>query len=363
MNTMFINSSILITGGTGSWGQELTRQLLLHSPREVRIYSRGEHRQVEMKRHLKDNRVTYIIGDVRERERLLLASREVDYIFHLAALKHVPVCEENPWQAVHTNIIGTQNVIDCATANDVKRVIYVSTDKAVDPANLYGVTKACGEKLIIAANLISKHTRFVCIRGGNVIGTTGSVIPLFREQLQKLNEVTLTDEQMTRFFMRLTDAVRLLLKAATDAYGGEIIVMKMPACSIRDLASVMVRKLGNNQSRISVIGARPGEKLHEILVSRYETARTRDVGDYFVIFPSILIPDTSSQTGGDPVDFIEFNSMNTEHLTEEAIERLIEADGWFDESYKEALQPLQSLDPSTLKDFFTAEGWVNHPKI
>ena len=179
------NSIILITGGTESWGKELVKQLLKKEcPKEIRIYSRGEQEQVKMKREFQNKTLSFYIGNIRDKNRLMLACKNVDYIFHLAALKHVPVCEENPWEAVKTNIIGTQYLIECSLENNVKKVIYISTDKAVDPLNLYGVTKAASEKLIIAANLTKEITDFVCIRGGNVTGTKGSVIPLFKEQIQ-----------------------------------------------------------------------------------------------------------------------------------------------------------------------------------
>ncbi len=323
--------TILITGGTGSWGQELTTQLLRdHKPKEIRIYSRGEHKQVEMRRAFSDDRVKFYIGDVRDKSRLMLASRNTNIIFHLAALKHVPVCEENPWEAIQTNIIGTQNVVEAAISNNVKKVIYVSSDKAVDPFNLYGATKSCGEQLIIDAN--NHHTtRFVCIRAGNVIGTNGSVIPVFREQAINGQYLTVTDERMTRFFMRRRDAIGLLLKAVQDAHGGEILVTKMPACKITDVAHVFSQRLGHGKTKVKIIGMRPGEKLYEVLVSRYEIPHTYDLGNYFVILPP-----------GNPgnVDAIyrkkkltqslkeEYNSNNGKILNSKEVEAMLEEDGW-----------------------------------
>ena len=201
---MFKDSVVLVTGGTGSWGNELISQLLeKYSPKEIRIYSRGEHKQVEMRAKYKnDSRLRFIIGDVRDKNILSLSMKNVDYVFHLAALKHVPVCEENTWEAVLTNIYGTQNVIEAAIENDVKKVIDISTDKAVDPFNHYGVTKANSEKMITNAsfNYITE-TKFVCIRGGNVLGTNGSVIPLFKNQILSENKITVTDPAMTRYLM------------------------------------------------------------------------------------------------------------------------------------------------------------------
>jgi len=361
MKTRLKNSIILITGGTGSWGQELTRQLLdKYSPQEIRIYSRGEHRQVDMKRNFQDKRITYFIGDVRDKDRLMLVSKNVDYLFHLAALKHVPVCEENPWEAVQTNIIGTQHVIECALENKIKKVIDVSTDKAVDPFNLYGVTKAAGEKLIIAANLMSEKTKFVCIRGGNVIGTNGSVVPLFFEQIQKLNTLTLTDKDMTRFFTSLNEAIQLVLKATLESIGGEVLVMKMPSVRIIDLATVVIERLGNKKSIVKNIGIRAGEKLHEVLVSKYEISRTYDFDDYFVILPSIHLPETKRFYKNKKllkIPYEEFNSTNTTILNKKEIAKLLDKEGWFTKSTQPSIQNLRTYDTDVLKNFNKSEGW------
>lgn len=361
--TILYNSTILITGGTGSWGQELISQLLKkYLPKEIRVYSRGEHEQVEMKRKYQDEKIKYYIGDVRDKNRLMLTIKNTDYIFHLAALKHVPVCEENPWEAVQTNIIGTQNLIECAIENKVKKVIDISTDKAVDPLNIYGVTKACGEKLIIAANLISSDTKFVCIRGGNVIGTNGSVVPLFIEQLLKLNDLTITDSRMTRFFMRLKEAIDLVIKATIDSVGGEILVMKMPAAKITDLAHIMIKILGNKNSKIKYIGIRPGEKLYEVLVSKYEVPRSYDFGKYFIILPQIHLQKTHDHYKGKKllrISYEEFNSNNTYMLNRQEIKNLLKEDGWFsDISKKEAMRYLTTLNKKDLEHFFNSEGWI-----
>ncbi len=353
---------ILVTGGTGSWGNELVSQLLKnYLPREIRIYSRGEHKQVEMKRKFQDSRLKYYIGDVRDRDQLISASKGVDVVFHLAALKHVPVCEENPWEAVLTNIIGIQNVIDASIANKVKRVIDISTDKAVDPFNLYGVSKACGEKLIIAANLISKDTRFACIRGGNVLGTNGSVVPLFKEQISKLNEITITDNGMTRFLMLVEEAIELVLHATVNSFGGEVFVMKMPACKIIELARVMIDKLGDSKTKIKTIGVRPGEKLYEVLVSRYEIPRTFDVGKYFIILPQIKLEETENyykKMQKIKLKSEEFNSNNTHMLNKSEILSLLNKDGWFNSGDDhEALKYLKTLKKQDLENFFASEGW------
>lgn len=325
------NKTIFITGGTGSWGTELVNQLLAkHQPKEIRIYSRGEHKQVEMRRAIPDPRIQFIIGDVRDKSRLTFASRGADIIFHLAALKHVPVCEANPWEAVQTNIIGTQHVIEAALTNGAKSVVYVSSDKAVDPFNLYGGTKSCGEQLILDAN---RHgdTRFVCIRAGNVIGTNGSVIPLFRKQARTGEDLTVTDERMTRFFMRRQDAISLLIKAVVEAEGGEILVMKMLACKIADIAAVFIRELTRGKAHIRSIGIRPGEKLYETLVSRYEVPYTYDLGDYFVILPPGSAAHTtprSRKKNSSPALTEEYNSNYDAPLGIPAITTLLREDGW-----------------------------------
>jgi FlaA1/EpsC-like NDP-sugar epimerase len=228
----------------------------------------------------------YLIGDVRDYTAVEAACKGVDYVFHLAALKHVPVCEFQPEEALKTNVLGTENIIRASIANKVIKVIDVSTDKAVDPTNTYGMTKAIGEKLMIRANDLSEHTRFTCIRGGNVLGTNGSVVPLFINQLRDGKDLTITAREMTRFFLTLSQAIDLLLKAATTAIGGETFVMKMKACRIIDIAEVLAEHYVGHHVPVQEIGIRPGEKLHEVLVSRYEAPYTLKYSDqYYVILP------------------------------------------------------------------------------
>lgn len=271
---MFKDSSILVTGGTGSWGMELIQQLLTLNPKDIIIYSRNENSQVELRRKMADARLRFFIGDIRDKEALVTASAGVDYIFHLAALKHVPVCEENPVESIKTNIIGTQNVIDAALENKVKKVIYVSTDKAADPANTYGMTKALGEKLIIHANGKRSGTQFTCIRGGNVLGSSGSVLPLFKKQMEELGEIHITDKRMVRYFISPKKAIERLLKVAEVSQGGEIFIMNMDAFRIIDLAEVLMEYVKQKDIKVIEIGARPGEKLEEVLVAESERAST-----------------------------------------------------------------------------------------
>jgi len=350
---------ILVTGGTGSWGNELIKQLIDKSEIEqIIVYSRGEHKQVEMKRKFSTqlHKLKFLIGDVRDLERLSVAMKNVDKVYHMAALKHVPVCEENPWEAVQTNIVGTNNVVEAAIKNDVAKVVFISTDKAVDPLNLYGVTKSCAEKLIVNANMLTNETDFVCIRAGNVLGTNGSVVPLFMEQIKKTNTITITDSSMTRFFLRVEDAIQLVLEAESDSVGGEITVVKMPACKIIDLAKVMIEEFGNEDTQIKHIGIRPGEKLDEVLVSRYEVPRTMQKGNYFVILPMINIPKVKERYINVTCDLQdEYSSSNAEQLTKEGIKSLLALGGFLEKNFK---TNLSDLAPDDLLNFFKKEGWL-----
>lgn len=292
INPMFQNKTILITGGTGSWGYELVKKLLHLQPKEIRIFSRNEFTQVKMKRTFSDNDcLKYVIGDVRDFESVNEATKNVDYVFHLAALKHVPICEEQPLEALKTNVQGTVNVIKASLNNRVKKVIDVSTDKAVEPINFYGLTKAIGEKLVIQANQLSDHTRFVCIRGGNVIGTNGSVIPFFKGQIINKGSVPLTSKEMTRFFLTVSQAINLLIKASEIATGGEIFVMKMEACRIIDLIKVMEKHFSAQGININEVGIRPGEKIHEVLISAYEFKDTYKLDENYYVILSANTPE------------------------------------------------------------------------
>jgi UDP-N-acetylglucosamine 4,6-dehydratase len=288
---MFKNKSVLITGGSGSWGKELTTQLLERKPMKVIIFSRGELAQVEMQRKFNDDRIEYVIGDVRDADAVdRLFSRGVDYVFHLAALKHVPVCENQPQEAIKTNIDGTVNVINAAIKHKTRKVIDVSTDKAVSPTNLYGFTKAVGGKLTIQANNLTEDTDFVCIRGGNVLGSNGSVVPLFIDQILKSNKISLTDGCMTRYFLTLSEAISLLFQAVEVSVGGETYVMNMPSFRISDVAKALIDHYGNGDTTIEEIGIRPGEKLDEELVSQHEAVRSYIFNeDYYIILSDIDI--------------------------------------------------------------------------
>lgn len=318
---MFENKRILITGGTGSWGNVLTEKLLKFNPKEIIIFSRGEIQQVLMKRKFNNPKVNFIIGDIRDFEAIDRSCIGIDYIFHLAALKHVPVCEDQPQEAIKTNINGTTNLVNAAIKNKVKKVIDVSTDKACEPLNLYGMTKSVGEKLVIQANNLSELTRFVCIRGGNVMGSNGSVIPFFKEMISKDQDVTITDFRMTRFFLTLGEAIDLLFVASEKSMGGETFVMNMPACYIKELADVLIEDSGK-QLQAKEIGIRPGEKIDEILVSRHEALTTYKFdSNYYVILPTMQIKGLDIdfyKNNFEHVNFDEFTSktftMNKEEI-------------------------------------------------
>jgi FlaA1/EpsC-like NDP-sugar epimerase len=283
---MFNGSRIFVSGATGSWGQTLITMLLnKYDVEEIVCFSRGELQQVLMKRKFNNNKLKFVIGDIRDYASVKMATRNVDYIFHLAALKHVPVCEENVQETIKTNIEGTTNIVNAAIENRVRKVIDVSSDKAVEPINLYGMTKAVGEKIIVQANDLTDYTRFVCIRGGNVMGSSGSVIPFFIEQIKSGGPITLTDQRMTRFFLTLEEAIQLLFKASIDSIGGETFVMNMPACYIKDLAEVLMDVYGRVE--IKETGMRPGEKLDEMLISHHESKLSYCYDDnYFLTLPS-----------------------------------------------------------------------------
>jgi UDP-N-acetylglucosamine 4,6-dehydratase/5-epimerase len=285
---------VIVTGGTGTIGSEIVRQLLKTKAKQIRVYSRDEHKQYELKNELNsDDRLRFLVGDIRDKERTDFAFRGVDICFHVAALKHVPVCEYNPFEAVKTNIIGTQNVIDVALRNNVKKVLAISTDKAADPSSVLGTSKLMMERLITAANATIGHdrTRFASVRFGNVLNSRGSVGSLWLQQIQNGQDVTVTDDRATRFFMEVPEAVALVFSALELMQGGEIFVLKMkPAKRVIEFAEEFIKKHGKGKKiRIKLIGLRPGEKLHETLLTEDESLHTVDIKDMFVILPHNIV--------------------------------------------------------------------------
>lgn len=277
------NKSVLITGGTGSFGKKFVGHLLkTQSPRRVIVFSRDELKQHEMRQVFNAEPMRYFIGDVRDVDRLRRAFEDVDVVVHAAALKQVPACEYNPIEAINTNVTGAKNVIDAALDRGVKRVLALSTDKAVNPINLYGATKLCAEKLFVHANAYRKPegTIFANVRYGNVVGSRGSVIPLFRQQREH-GQITITDPNMTRFWITLQQGVEFVMTSIEQMRGGEVFIPKIPSMNIMDLAKAIAPS-----AEIKYTGIRPGEKLHEALISVDEARHTRDAGDRYVVMPT-----------------------------------------------------------------------------
>jgi UDP-glucose 4-epimerase len=281
---MFKNKVLMITGGTGSFGNTVLRRFLSTEVSEIRIFSRDEKKQEDMRIALKNDKLKFYIGDVRDYDNIIQAMKGVDYVFHAAALKQVPSCEFYPMEAVRTNVIGTENVLNAATANGVRRVVVLSTDKAVYPINAMGISKAMAEKLLVAKSRmqLEGETVFCATRYGNVMASRGSVIPLFVSQLKEGRPLTVTDPNMTRFLMSLEDSVDLVLYAYEHGRQGDIFVQKAPASTVGDLAQALKEIFGKD-NEIRIIGTRHAEKLYESLISREEMAHAQDMGGYYRI--------------------------------------------------------------------------------
>ena len=306
--------TIMITGGTGSFGNQCVETLLrIGPPSKLIIFSRDELKQQEMRQRFSDPCLRFFIGDVRDRERLQRAMKEVDLVIHAAALKQVPACEYNPFEAVKTNILGAVNVIDAAIDCGVDRVVALSTDKAVSPANLYGATKLCAEKLFVQSNAYSgqEGTKFSCVRYGNVVASRGSVIPLFVEQ-RSTGVITITDERMTRFWITLTHGVDFVLNCFQTMHGGEIFVPKIPSMSVVDLAAAVAP-----DCKTKCAWTYPGEKIHEQLISPEESRLTLEFEDMFVIQPAQMWWDEANWGVGKPLPdgFSYTSDNNTQQLT------------------------------------------------
>jgi UDP-N-acetylglucosamine 4,6-dehydratase len=325
---MFKDKILLITGGTGSFGNAVLNCFLDTDIKEIRIFSRDEKKQDDMRHWLNNPKVKFYIGDVRDKRSVDNAMRGTDFIFHAAALKQVPSCEFFPIEAVNTNILGTQNVLDSAQAHRVKRMIVLSTDKAVYPINAMGLSKAMMEKVMIAKARSmgdSKQTVFCGTRYGNVMASRGSVIPLFIEQIKTGKDLTITDPQMTRFMMTIGDAVDLVVYAFQHGNNGDMFIQKAPAATIGDLARALI-ELYNSERKIKIIGTRHGEKLYETLVNREEMAKATDMGDYFRV-PSDnrdLNYESYFSEGEERVSVIEdYHSHNTRRLTLPELKELL----------------------------------------
>ncbi|OVE70728.1 hypothetical protein CCS79_01780 [Clostridium diolis] len=296
----YTGKKILIIGGTGTIGNGLVNELIKQDPAVIRIFSRDEYKQFIMEKEFNNNKLfRFLIGDVRDYERVERAMSEIDVVFNLAAMKHVPSCEYNPTEAIKTNVEGMENVIKSATYNNVECVVFTSSDKAINPTNTYGATKLLAEKLVQSANFSkgTARTRFVAVRFGNVMGSRGSVIPLFKKQIQEANCITLTDPDMTRFMMTLSQAVQLIMTAGEKAYGGEAFVLKMPVIKLKDLAEVIIEERCKELSfdyknvDIKTIGLRPGERTFEELMTKEESESAYDMGDMYAVMPSVYASD------------------------------------------------------------------------
>ena len=284
----FKDKTVLVTGGTGSIGSELVRQVLTCEPKQVRVYSRSENMQHQLRNELgADAPAIYLIGDIRDKERLSFAFKGVDIVLHAAAMKHVHLCEYNPFEAVKTNVVGSQNVIDAAIERNVKKVIGISTDKAANPAGVLGTSKLMMEKLLINANNYTRPeaTKFACVRFGNVIWSAGSVLPTWQEQAKRDKQIGITDAEMTRFFMSKEDAISLVLKAATLARGGELFTFNMPAINLKELAEMFIEKYFQGEAiEIVTVGNRGGEKTHEELFDAWNLSHDIYTNDDLFIF-------------------------------------------------------------------------------
>ncbi|MCX1618992.1 UDP-N-acetylglucosamine 4,6-dehydratase/5-epimerase [Escherichia coli] len=325
---MFNGKILLITGGTGSFGNAVLRRFLDTDIKEIRIFSRDEKKQDDMRKKYNNPKLKFYIGDVRDYSSILNASRGVDFIYHAAALKQVPSCEFHPMEAVKTNVLGTENVLEAAIANGVRRIVCLSTDKAVYPINAMGISKAMMEKVMVAKsrNVDCSKTVICGTRYGNVMASRGSVIPLFVDLIKSGRPMTITDPNMTRFMMTLEDAVDLVLYAFEHGNNGDIFVQKAPAATIETLAIALKELLNVNQHPVNIIGTRHGEKLYEALLSREEMIAAEDMGDYYRVPPDLrdLNYGKYVEHGDGRISEVEdYNSHNTDRLDVEGMKKLL----------------------------------------
>lgn len=324
---MFNDKTILITGGTGSFGKKCTEMLLQrYKLKRLIIFSRDELKQFEMAQTFSQEKypcMRYFIGDIRDKERLYRAFRGVDYVIHAAALKQVPAAEYNPTECIHTNVGGAENIVNVAADTGVKKVIALSTDKAVSPVNLYGATKLCSDKLFVAANAFTAcETSYSVVRYGNVMGSRGSVIPFFIQKRAEGSPIPITDERMTRFWITLEQGISMVLRAFELAGGGEILVPKIPSMKIMDLAEAIAPGVP-----VEFVGIRPGEKVHESMITSEDSRNTIDIGEYYVIKPEIC--EYRGTPGKSVPENFEYNSgTNTEWITVPSLRNMLQAQGF-----------------------------------
>lgn len=329
---MVKGKSILVTGGTGSFGNHIVSEMIKQNPKEIIIFSRDEKKQYDMKyTYAGVGNLKYVIGDVRNIVSLSRVINGVDIIYHAAALKQVPSCEENVYQAVETNIIGAQNIVDLALEYNVEKVVAISTDKAVEPVNVMGMSKAIQERIFTSANNFKRtaKTTFCCVRYGNVLGSRGSVVPLFKCQVAAGQPLSITDKAMTRFVLTLDQAIELVFTATENMVGGEIFVLKIPAHTVMDLAEVFLEGSGAKNRDIKITGIRPGEKIHETLISPTESLRTIENENFYTILPQIHIDAIEEKYPGYLNDAVyRFSSENADRLSKSELLDLLKKENW-----------------------------------
>lgn len=320
--------SFLITGGTGSFGKSITTELLKYHPKIIKIYSRSEDKQEQMKYQFRNNNgLLFILGDVRDLDQLTRAMEGVDYVFHAAAQKQVPGTEHNVLEAVKTNVLGAQNVIDASRFSTVKKAIAISTDKAVEPINAMGMTKAIQERLFVHSGMTlqTRKIAFSCVRYGNVLGSTGSVLPLFLHQLAHREPLTLTNRQMTRFIITLDQAVDLVLTALADSVGGEIFIPKIPSHLLSDLAESVIEMFPQKKGRVIVSGIRIGEKIHETLMTPNERVTSIEKSGYYIVLPAISNREIEKKFSIEPKGIFQaFSSDKAEMLAKPQLKKILE---------------------------------------
>lgn len=328
---MIKDKTVMVTGGTGSFGKLFIKKILEYSPKEIIVFSRDEDKQGFMRKEYKESRLRFVLGDVRDPRSVREAIRGVNTVIHAAALKWIDEVEYNVWQGVLTNVYGAQNIIEAARDMGVEKVLALSTDKAVEPVNAYGMAKALQERLITTANIYDNgaKTIFVSTRYGNVCGSRGSVVPLFRSLIDEGKPLTITDPSMTRFMMTLDESVELVLKALEDGVGGEVFSKKMPAHTVGELAEVMLEVAGKSKDNVEIIGTRPGEKIHESLISPLEGIRTAIVDDYYIILPQIYIEAIEKKYKDVPrLGEVRYSSETTDRMNKEDIKNVLKKTGW-----------------------------------
>src|SRR3989338_3102888 len=322
--------TILITGGTGSFGHQMVKELMVYKPKSIRIFSRDEDKQRlmqdEFNSHPISKKLEFLIGDVRDYDRLYAVTKDVDIIFHAAALKQVPAVESHPYEAVKTNIFGAYNVVKASVARKVKNVVAISTDKAVKPVNAMGMTKALQEKIILSDDLTKDGTKFCCVRYGNVLGSRGSIIPVWNSKIDKKQSLPITHIEMTRFLLTLSEAIDLVFYSLKHGKGGEIFVKKAPAAKMTDLALAYAElKTGKKNYPLEFIGIRAGEKIDEILVSEEEMRHSIERKDHFVINKEAKIDKFSTKN---MISHEQYGSFNTKHLTVDELKQIMKKLQW-----------------------------------